>query len=405
MKKYFMIYSIIFICITIPLKSKAQGIYSQLGCSTDNCNYILANSNHDTLFYCSGSGKIGLGKSTKAYGDLSIAIGFESRAIGIFSATLGRGVLASGDSSTAIGTHATASGGTSTAMGDFTTASGNSSTAMGDHTTASGAYSTAMGDRTTASGFASTAMGHYALASNMYSSAIGKSAAAIGDFSTAIGDSVVAFGTESLAMGHLTLAQGMNSIAIGFNSTANGDNSNAMGTNTTAEGNYSTTLGFNTNTNSSYSLAIGRYNDDNGSPTDWNPDDDIFTIGDGTSYFDRSNLLSVKKNGDLWIQGSFAETSDIRLKSDIARLEGTIDKIRQLNGINFYWKDKETMGNEKHIGLIAQDVEKVFPELVGENEGYKTTNYIGLIPVLIEALKEQQLMIDELQSQLEQMQH
>ena len=79
-----------------------------------------------------------------------------------------------------------------------------------------------------------------------------------------------------------------------------------------------------------------------------------------------------------------------------------MDKIKQLNGVNFYWKDSETMDASKQIGVIAQDVEKVFPELVGENEGYKTTNYIGLIPVLIEALKEQQQMIDDLKTQIEQ---
>jgi hypothetical protein len=63
------------------------------------------------------------------------------------------------------------------------------------------------------------------------------------------------------------------------------------------------------------------------------------------------------------------------------------------------------MGVNKQIGVIAQDVEKVFPELVGENEGYKTTNYIGLIPVLIEAVKEQQQMIDELKTQIKQLQN
>ena len=78
-------------------------------------------------------------------------------------------------------------------------------------------------------------------------------------------------------------------------------------------------------------------------------------------------------------------------------------KLKQLKGVNFYWKDIATMGTDKQIGVIAQDVEKVFPELVGENDGYKTTNYIGLIPVLIEALKEQQQTIENLKTRIEQL--
>jgi uncharacterized protein (DUF342 family) len=63
------------------------------------------------------------------------------------------------------------------------------------------------------------------------------------------------------------------------------------------------------------------------------------------------------------------------------------------------------MGDRTEFGVIAQDVEKVFPELVGENEGYKTTNYIGLIPVLIEALKDQQKIIEQQNKNLEELQN
>ena len=61
--------------------------------------------------------------------------------------------------------------------------------------------------------------------------------------------------------------------------------------------------------------------------------------------------------------------------------------------------------NEKQkIGLLAQDIEKVFPELVSESNGIKSVNYQGLVPVLINALKEQDVLIKEQQSILSEQQ-
>ncbi len=88
-------------------------------------------------------------------------------------------------------------------------------------------------------------------------------------------------------------------------------------------------------------------------------------------------------------------TSDQRLKENIQLLQNTIAKLDKLGGYNFNFKaDKE---KKKQIGVIAQELEKVFPELVKINEdGYRRVNYQGFIPVLIEAIKEQQMMINAL---------
>jgi hypothetical protein len=88
---------------------------------------------------------------------------------------------------------------------------------------------------------------------------------------------------------------------------------------------------------------------------------------------------------------NFNTTSDINLKENIKPIEDSLNKVLQLNGIEFDWKDNQ----QPSIGVIAQEVEKVFPSLVKTAKN-KSVNYNGLIGVLIEAVKEQQKQIEEL---------
>jgi hypothetical protein len=59
--------------------------------------------------------------------------------------------------------------------------------------------------------------------------------------------------------------------------------------------------------------------------------------------------------------------------------------------------------NKQKIGVLAQDIEKVFPELVSETNGIKSVNYLGLVPVLINALKEQDSKMKEQEQRLERL--
>ena len=80
------------------------------------------------------------------------------------------------------------------------------------------------------------------------------------------------------------------------------------------------------------------------------------------------------------------------------------DKISKLNGYEFDWIAKEGIHeNEGHdIGVIAQEVEKVIPEIVQTRDnGYKAVKYEKIVPLLIESIKEQQKQIDELRRELE----
>jgi hypothetical protein len=91
--------------------------------------------------------------------------------------------------------------------------------------------------------------------------------------------------------------------------------------------------------------------------------------------------------------------SDRRLKKDWVALSNASDKLRQITPYTFRWKQ----GNEQpQMGVMAQEVERVFPGLVHtRRDGFRTVNYPGLIPPMLNALQEQQRTIDSLQSQVD----
>ena len=124
----------------------------------------------------------------------------------------------------------------------------------------------------------------------------------------------------------------------------------------------------------------------------------------------------IKSVGDV-----IAFASDKRLKENIVNIENPLQKIKQLRGVYFDWKDKtkklgfipSTMKNE--IGMIAQEVEAVIPQAIEtapfdisyegkDRENYKTIKYDRLIPLLIECVNEQQKQIDNLTNQIKQWQ-
>ncbi|AFM05669.1 hypothetical protein Fleli_3340 [Bernardetia litoralis DSM 6794] len=103
-------------------------------------------------------------------------------------------------------------------------------------------------------------------------------------------------------------------------------------------------------------------------------------------------------NGDI-VAGTFSLTSDKRFKKNITPLHENTTMIQKLRGVNYFWRTEEFEGknfsDKKQFGLIAQEVYEVFPELINTSpDGYLSVNYIGLVPVLIEATKEQQIIID-----------
>jgi trimeric autotransporter adhesin len=103
----------------------------------------------------------------------------------------------------------------------------------------------------------------------------------------------------------------------------------------------------------------------------------------------------------------FVSASDENLKKDIQPISNSLEKIQSLSGVNFFWDSERypdlKLDGNKQIGLIAQDVEKVLPELVTQDlEGHKGVAYDKLTAVLVEAIKEQQQQIS---AQQERIQH
>ena len=113
----------------------------------------------------------------------------------------------------------------------------------------------------------------------------------------------------------------------------------------------------------------------------------------------------VGVSGDVNVGGDVVAyaSSDERLKDNIELISNPIEKVQSLKGVTWSWNDlaSETQKLTPSVGVIAQDVEKVLPQLVHDRDnGFKGVDYAKLTGLLIEAIKEQQKQIDELKSKL-----
>ncbi len=124
-------------------------------------------------------------------------------------------------------------------------------------------------------------------------------------------------------------------------------------------------------------------------------------IGIGNSS--PSEKLSVTGNGlftgTVTASCGVLVCSDIRYKKNIAPITNALASLQSIHGIYYNWDNKKfadkNFGDERQIGFSAQELEKIYPEMVRtDTEGYKTVDYSKLTPVLVEAIKEQQSQID-----------
>jgi hypothetical protein len=127
------------------------------------------------------------------------------------------------------------------------------------------------------------------------------------------------------------------------------------------------------------------------------------TVAIGTTTPTTSYKLYV--NGNAYATGTWS-SSDIRWKMNIIPLANVLCKLLSLKGVNFEWRKTEfpeiNFDSGDQIGLIAQDVEKIFPELVKtDDNGYKAVSYEKLSVILVEGMKEQQKQIDSYKSEIQ----
>ena len=133
-------------------------------------------------------------------------------------------------------------------------------------------------------------------------------------------------------------------------------------------------------------------------------------VGDGHGNDEWLRLFNTANDGyfggfaagKLWSSTGTLSGSDIRLKEEVATLDGTAAAgLLALRGVRFKWRDAAAPGGSASLGLIAQEVEEVFPELVETGPGgMKGINYSGLLAPLVEAFKHHQREIDALREEL-----
>jgi len=122
-------------------------------------------------------------------------------------------------------------------------------------------------------------------------------------------------------------------------------------------------------------------------------------------------IFTTEPNYELDVAGNihatnFYSTSDVRFKSDIKQLTNVLKKVEQIRGVSFEWNDLyKSLGRStrrREIGIIAQEVESVFPELVTNwgDEGYKAIDYSRMMGVIIEAVKALKIEINELNKKI-----
>jgi hypothetical protein len=154
----------------------------------------------------------------------------------------------------------------------------------------------------------------------------------------------------------------------------------------------------------------------NGSVPVWNDASSDFSVTDDTStdftYYPvfvnattgiptqisvSSTNLNFNPSTGKFSAKQFASLSDRSKKTNINQIKNPIDIVKQLNGVTFNWIDN----NHASMGLIAQDVEKIVPEVVtSDSKGIKSVSYSNLVAVLIEAIKKQQYRIEELENKI-----
>ena len=142
------------------------------------------------------------------------------------------------------------------------------------------------------------------------------------------------------------------------------------------------------------------------------------TQSGGTGYF-TNNLtvgdIEANTSYPMYVVGDIAATgniiayvsSDERLKTHINPLENSLEKLKRLSAVDFLWKDRSKgwgMNHPTDIGLLAQEVEKEFPSLVGKmDDGYKGIRYDRLVPVLVDSIQTQDKKIEKLEGLVEKL--
>jgi hypothetical protein len=249
-----------------------------------------------------------------------------------------------------------------------------------------------LGSNTT--GSQNTAIGHNAMMDNT----TGSQNSAVGRYSMVNNLT----GTENSALGVYSgrsNTTGVQNVSIGAysgfsNLVGNGNVTIGYQTGFSALGNKNVFIGYQAGYNESGDNKLYIENSGSTSPLIYGEFD--------TNYVQVNGNFDVGANGDGTIARANAWNtfSDRRWKSNFKKIEKSLEKLDKINGYYYNWKNRDDKSLQ--VGVIAQEIEEVLPEIVSTDEnGYKSVDYSKLSALLIEATKEQQTIIENQESQIQ----
>ena len=401
--------------IAMGQQSKASGIYStaigMIAKAAGSDSIAIGVRSDDRG--AKGNQSIAIGLMSNASADNTTSIGSSARATAEKATALSYNSFASGSNALAIGSDANAESKTSIAIGNYAHTTNTDALAIGNGVTASGESSIAIGSTageatTTASGEKAIAIGDGAVATGSATVAIGNYAEAKGNNNIAIGNYAEAKGNNNIAIGNHACKNmtGSNKICIGSFAGSNADEHQTdnveriyiggesklnKGSAVLEVHNDSSKRGQFSNTavvihgNLVVNGLIFSSNSRNGSHFEYQSrGDDNGHTGHVIHFVDNNDTIkNYYRNGTV----EERKISDYRLKYVGKEFTSGLDKIRALKVFNYTFKKDKT--KEPHVGVMAQDLQKVFPDAVKKGaDGFLTIRMEDMFYAVINAVKE-----------------
>ena len=441
-------------CTSMGNYTTANGIAStSMGYSTSANIDAATSMGYATI--ANGLASTSMGASTNAIGNYSTSMGNFTTANGLASTVMGFYSYANGNYSTSMGSSTNANGSASTSMGNFTYANGNYSTSMGNSTIANGNYSTSMGNGTIAKSVSSLVIGNYndttntnrlfevgnGIANNYRSNAmtvllngnVGIGTTTPGfplNFANTLGDKISLYGNGGAHYGFSVLSGllQIHSDAAAADIVFGYGSSNSFTENMRIKGNGKVGIGtMDPIRPLSFPAALGEkillypgnvgevgigvygnelrlHADNPGAKVSFGTQDNAGNFSEN-ALAQRNGAYAFSILGSLWVNGT-TYASDERFKQNITAIKSPLQKLLQLNGVEYEMKTtafaKYHFMPGRQMGLIAQNVEKIVPEAVNEKDGYKGVDYARLVPLLIESIKEQNKKMEDQQKQIDE---
>ena len=389
-------------------------------------------------------GVISIGKNATSNDTYSIALGQDSESIGENSVAIGRKATTDGNNSIAMGANSTTSN-NSIVVGSDSTASSSSDIVIGPSINVGQSNTVAIGHELTASGEGAVVIGSQSKSSGNYThhtTIIGYKAEGANQ-AVGIGCLAKASANQAVAIGYQSSANNLYTTAVGFNARAHSDRTIAIGAETLATGSGSIAIGYNARAPFQNSVAIGPYVQatssnqivlGNTSTTVVIPgtvqiqslkiNKDLEVVGttrlgtgDNDTYVNmaqfngnrRQNLRLRHSDGTGRQNVRVSVSSDRRLKNVGKTFTGGLEQLKKLEVFNYTYKRDES--KTPHVGVIAQDLQKVFPQAVFKgDDGFLRIRMEDMFFAMLNAIKEldtktnaildREKKIDELQNQV-----